>query len=286
MLFVKGRPPRRHDRRRRPRRRPSPARLPSPSIPLQASTDAPAALGTLARARSRTIALASRQLIVAARMSLLRTLVASTSALPSAVAAAACSTSSVRRLAMAATETSSSSSSTSSVKMHIRWAHAVPRAAKARLPPVVVPRGPDQPKPVHPPRAPLETPAKFIAAIGRGLEKKLKGKVDLETMAWEDLMNWRGKDWSQKGGLESKDRQCVSSSSSATLSCEGPIVSDRQTSYLFLCGSRYLSWLIKMYKKGHDPRRLAIEPKPPKKYRACVHSPVVFGSCACSWSVR
>lgn len=31
-------------------------------------------------------------------------------------------------------------------------------------------------------------------------------------------------------------------------------------------------WLIKMYKKGKDPRWLAIEPKKPKKYRACVCS--------------
>lgn len=29
-------------------------------------------------------------------------------------------------------------------------------------------------------------------------------------------------------------------------------------------------WQISMYKKGKDPRRLATNPKPPKKYRACV----------------
>lgn len=32
-------------------------------------------------------------------------------------------------------------------------------------------------------------------------------------------------------------------------------------------------WIIEMYKKGSDPRRLAIEPKKPKKYRACVSFP-------------
>lgn len=174
----------------------------------------PAAFEAIARRKDeRTLALLHRSSITAAavRMSLLRSLVASTSALP-ASATAACSTSSVRCLATTTPEASSSTSSSrpSGPSMGARWAFAVPKAVKARLPPVVVPRGPDQPKPVCPPKAPLETPAKFIAVIGRGIEKKLKGKIDLETMAWEDLMNWRGKQWYEKGGLETKDRRHVS----------------------------------------------------------------------------
>lgn len=154
------------------------------------------------------------------RMSLFRSFVASTSALPSTAAAVSCSTS-LRGLATAAPEASTSSSALVHPKgptdVKHRWNRLVPKAIKARLPPAFINQNLD-PKPVFPPKAPLETPAKFVGVIGRGIVKKLKGKVDLEMMAWEDLMNWRSKQWSEKGGLEPKDRRHVLTSELA-LSC-------------------------------------------------------------------
>lgn len=137
-------------------------------------------------------------------MSLLRSLVASTSSLP---AAASFSPLAVRSLSTEA-PTPRAASRPSPTSTRRKWSAAVNRAINARLPPRVVPHA-NQPTPVHPPRLPLETPAKFVEAVGRDLTKKIQGKVDLEKMAWADLMNWRGGDWANKAGLEIRDRRCV-----------------------------------------------------------------------------
>lgn len=137
-------------------------------------------------------------------MSVLRSLVASTSSSPSSSSPAARSLVFLRRLATAPPAPDSVIAAFQSRSPLAKWELGVPQLVQAQLPPSIL-NAVDQPRFVHPPKAPLDTPAKFIGALGRGLTKKLDGKVSLETMPWKHLMQWSHEQWMEKGGLEHKD---------------------------------------------------------------------------------
>jgi hypothetical protein len=135
-------------------------------------------------------------------MSFFRSLVASTSS--SSSSASARSVVSLRTLATAPPASESVIAAFQLRPPLAKWELGVPQFVQAQLPPSIL-NAVDQPRFVHPPKAPLDTPAKFIGALGRGLKRKLDGKVNLETMPWKHLMQWTHEQWMEKGGLEHKD---------------------------------------------------------------------------------